>query len=110
HRHSGQRGLPLGVHARRTIRLRRRLRRAHLRRPFADVAHSHASRRTAKSGVVNRARLVRLAESVTAEIVVLAAVAAALYPVLWVVSTALSPRELAAKPSAIPWPTEPSLD
>ena len=59
---------------------------------------------------MNRARLVRLAESVMAEVVVLAAVAAALYPVLWVVSTALSPRELAAKPRAIPWPAEPSLD
>ncbi|MAQ14109.1 MAG: ABC transporter [Sandaracinus sp.] len=38
---------------------------------------------------------------------ILLAVAFALYPVLWVVSLALSPHE---SPGAIPWPTEPSLD
>jgi arabinogalactan oligomer/maltooligosaccharide transport system permease protein len=59
---------------------------------------------------VNRARFSRLAEKVLAESVAVAAVLAALYPVLWVVSTALSPRELAAKPRALPFPTEPSLD
>jgi len=59
---------------------------------------------------VNRARFSRLAEKVLAESVAVAAVLAALYPVLWVISTALSPRELAAKPRALPFPTEPSLD
>ena len=38
---------------------------------------------------------------------ILVAVAFALYPVLWVVSLALSPTE---SPGAIPWPTNPSLD
>ena len=59
---------------------------------------------------MNRARFSRLAEKVLAESVAVAAVLAALYPVLWVISTALSPRELAAKPRALPFPTEPSLD
>jgi arabinogalactan oligomer/maltooligosaccharide transport system permease protein len=59
---------------------------------------------------MNRARFGRIAEGVMAESVVLAAVAAALYPVLWVISTALSPRELAAKPRALPFPADPSLD
>jgi arabinogalactan oligomer / maltooligosaccharide transport system permease protein len=40
---------------------------------------------------------------------VLAAVAFALYPLLWVVSVALSPGGMATQHGAIPWPTEPSL-
>jgi len=39
--------------------------------------------------------------------IILSAVAFALYPVLWVVSLALSPHEA---PGAIPWPSDPSLD
>jgi arabinogalactan oligomer/maltooligosaccharide transport system permease protein len=59
---------------------------------------------------VNRARIMRLVEGALGHLVALAAVLVALYPVLWVVSTALSPRELAPTPRAIPWPSEPSLD
>ncbi|MET0593881.1 MAG: carbohydrate ABC transporter permease [Polyangiaceae bacterium] len=59
---------------------------------------------------MNRARIARFAEDALAQLVALFAVLAALYPVLWVVSTALSPRELAVKPRAIPWPDAPSLD
>ena len=56
------------------------------------------------------ARLARHAEGAAAHAVVIAAVLVALYPVLWVVSTALSPRQLEMKPRAIPWPSAPSLD
>jgi arabinogalactan oligomer/maltooligosaccharide transport system permease protein len=59
---------------------------------------------------MTRARFARHAEGFLVHAVVLAAVVAALYPVLWVVSTALSPRELTMKPRALPWPTAPSLD
>jgi arabinogalactan oligomer/maltooligosaccharide transport system permease protein len=59
---------------------------------------------------MTRARFARLAEAALVHAVVLAAVLAALYPVLWVVSTALSPRELSMKPRALPWPAAPSLD
>ncbi len=59
---------------------------------------------------MNRARIMRLAEDALGQLVAFAAVLVALYPVLWVVSTALSPRELAARPRAIPWPDAPSLD
>jgi arabinogalactan oligomer / maltooligosaccharide transport system permease protein len=41
---------------------------------------------------------------------VLAAVAIALYPLLWVVSVALSPGGMATQHGAIPWPTDPSFD
>jgi arabinogalactan oligomer/maltooligosaccharide transport system permease protein len=59
---------------------------------------------------MDRARVSRLAEGALAQGVALFAVFVALYPVLWVVATALSPRELNMKPRAIPWPTSPSLD
>ena len=56
------------------------------------------------------ARLARHVEAATAHAVAIAAVLAAMYPVLWVVSTALSPRQHEVKPRAIPWPSAPSLD
>lgn len=59
---------------------------------------------------MTRARLARRAEAALAHVIALTAVLAALYPVLWVFSTALSPRELAMKPRAFPWPIAPSLD
>ncbi|HMJ57165.1 MAG TPA: carbohydrate ABC transporter permease [Polyangiaceae bacterium] len=59
---------------------------------------------------MTRARFARLAEAALVHTVVLTAVLAALYPVLWVVSTALSPRELTMKPRALPWPSAASLD
>ena len=46
------------------------------------------------------ARFARHAEAAVAHAVIMAAVLAALYPVLWVVSTALSPRELSIKQAA----------
>jgi arabinogalactan oligomer/maltooligosaccharide transport system permease protein len=46
-------------------------------------------------------------KSLGIHLLLLSAVAFALYPVLWVVSLALSPHEA---PGAIPWPSDPSLD
>jgi arabinogalactan oligomer / maltooligosaccharide transport system permease protein len=45
--------------------------------------------------------------SVGVHLIVLLAVAFAIYPVLWVVTLALSPHDA---PGAIPWPSEPSLE
>ena len=59
---------------------------------------------------MNRARLARLAESALVHAVVLLAVCFALYPVLWVISTALSTRDTALEARAIPFPSAPSLD
>jgi arabinogalactan oligomer/maltooligosaccharide transport system permease protein len=50
---------------------------------------------------------VKILKSLGVHLLILSAVAFALYPVLWVVSLALSPHEA---PGAIPWPEDPSLD
>jgi arabinogalactan oligomer / maltooligosaccharide transport system permease protein len=57
---------------------------------------------------MSRARTQRV-ESLAAHAVLLVAVVYALYPLLWVVSLALSP-EGQSEPRAIPWPSSPSLD
>ena len=59
---------------------------------------------------MRRPRFARWAEGALVHAALLVAVMAALYPVLWVVSTALSTRELMMKPSALPWPSAPSLE
>lgn len=51
----------------------------------------------------------RWLSSVAIHLVLLGAVVFALYPVLWVVTLALSPAE-APEPSVVPLPTDPSLD
>lgn len=48
-------------------------------------------------------------ESIAAHAVLVLAVIFALYPVLWVVSLALSP-EGQSEPRAVPWPSHPTLD
>ncbi|MCA9585707.1 MAG: sugar ABC transporter permease [Myxococcales bacterium] len=57
---------------------------------------------------MSRARTQRV-ESIAAHAVLLVAVIYALYPLLWVVSLALSP-EGQSEPRAVPWPSSPSLD
>ena len=59
---------------------------------------------------MTRPRFARWVEGALVHAVLLGAAVAALYPVLWVVTTALSTRELTTKPRAVPWPQAPSLD
>jgi len=53
---------------------------------------------------------VRRLESVLAHLAVIAGVVFAVYPLLWVVSVALSPGAMSSHPRALPWPESPSLD
>ena len=52
----------------------------------------------------------RRLESVLAHLAVIAGVVFAVYPLLWVVSVALSPGAMSNHPRALPWPESPSLD
>ncbi len=52
----------------------------------------------------------RRLESVLAHLAVIAGVVFAVYPLLWVVSVALSPGAMSSHPRALPWPESPSLD
>jgi arabinogalactan oligomer/maltooligosaccharide transport system permease protein len=53
---------------------------------------------------------VKRLESVLAHLAVVAGVVFAVYPLLWVVSVALSPGAMSSHPRALPWPESPSLD
>jgi arabinogalactan oligomer/maltooligosaccharide transport system permease protein len=53
---------------------------------------------------------VKRLESVLAHAVVLVGVVFAVYPLLWVVSVALSPGAMSSHARALPWPENPSLD
>jgi arabinogalactan oligomer/maltooligosaccharide transport system permease protein len=48
-------------------------------------------------------------ESVLAHLAVIAGVVFAVYPLLWVISVALSPGAMSSHPRALPWPESPSL-
>ena len=89
-RHPRQRGLPLGVHARRAVRLRRGLRRPHLRAPRGQRARCFG----AGGGAAARARRAheaRALESVLVHALLVAATRLRALPALWVVALALSP-------------------
>jgi arabinogalactan oligomer/maltooligosaccharide transport system permease protein len=53
---------------------------------------------------------VKRLESVLAHLVVVAGVLFATYPLLWVVSVAVSPGAMSTTPRALPWPDHASLD
>jgi len=53
---------------------------------------------------------VKRLESVLAHLAVVAGVVFAVYPLLWVVSVALSPGAMSSHPRALPWPESPSFD
>jgi arabinogalactan oligomer/maltooligosaccharide transport system permease protein len=53
---------------------------------------------------------VRRVESIVAHLVVAAGVIFAVYPLLWVVSVALSPSAMSDHARVLPWPEHPSLD
>jgi arabinogalactan oligomer / maltooligosaccharide transport system permease protein len=53
---------------------------------------------------------VKRLESVLAHLGVIVGVVFAVYPLLWVVSVALSPGAMSSHPRALPWPESPSLD
>jgi arabinogalactan oligomer / maltooligosaccharide transport system permease protein len=53
---------------------------------------------------------VKRLESILAHLCVIAGVVFAVYPLLWVVSVALSPGAMSSHARAVPWPESPSLD
>jgi arabinogalactan oligomer/maltooligosaccharide transport system permease protein len=53
---------------------------------------------------------VKRLESFFAHLCVVAGVVFAVYPLLWVISVALSPGAMSSHPRALPWPESPSLD
>jgi arabinogalactan oligomer/maltooligosaccharide transport system permease protein len=53
---------------------------------------------------------VKRLESILAHLGVVAGVVFAVYPLLWVVSVALSPGAMSSHPRALPWPESPSFD
>src|SRR5262249_20913406 len=121
HRHPRLRGVPLGLHPREPVRLRRRLRGAHLRdalrgdpprRPREEgrgraLAPRRPGGRVSAAGWQEKGERVTALESIASHAALVLAVAFALYPVLWVVSLAFSgTRPLVAQ--VLPVPHQPT--
>ncbi len=106
------RGVPLGLHAREPVRLRRRLRGAHLppalrrRRASARAPSRRRPRRRREAGRLwqEKGERVTPLESVASHVLLVLAVAFALYPVLWVVSLAFSGDAPAWCREVLPFP------
>src|SRR5690606_31437226 len=113
HRHPRERGLPLGLHEKLAVRVRGRLRRHHLRsaRPHVARARPRLGKPRGGQGMSAGAETDRSTplERVLTNVILIAAVIYALYPVLWVISLALSPSAT-SEARALPIPRDVTLD